>query len=295
MDMLKIVAEIREFHRRRDDYLRAEGNLTRQIKSMLRRLICHKYDLSPFRKGEGAIINPMSDVLYKTLEVQLKGCRRKIGPDSDGRAAAIYEEALYAVEVLMLSEYQIHQPRIFAEKQLIKMASTLPVVPWVESIKGLGIKGVGLGQIVGEAGDLSKYPSKAALWKRMGVAVFDGQRQRKTTDKVLAELYGYSPKRRSILFGLGESMIKAQGTYVPVYYREKERQLALHPELLDKKGGKGHISNRARRYMEKLMLRDLWQVWTGRKPIDYVPHGDAWPVPSVVADKANTTTIGQAV
>jgi len=237
----------------------------------------------------------MADILYKTLEVNLKGCRRKIADDSDGRAAAIYDEALYAVEVLMLSEYQIHQPRMFAETQLIKAASTLPVALWVESIKGLGIKGVGLGQIVGEAGDLSKYPTKATLWKRMGVAVFDGERQRKTKDKELAKLYGYSPKRRSILFGLGESMIKAQGTYAPVYYREKARQIEMHPDLLEKEGGKGHISNRARRYMEKMMLRDLWQVWTGRKPIDYVPHGDAWEDPMTGASEANTRESAQAV
>ena len=90
-------------------------------------------------------------------------------------------------------------------------------------------------------------------------------------------------------------MIRAQGAYVPVYYREKERQCELHPDLLAKKGGKGHMHNRARRYMEKMMLRDLWQVWRGSKPIDYVPHGAAWPTLVVVARKALPRATGQAV
>lgn len=305
-DFQDTLGDIREWHRRREDFLAAEGNLTRQMKSILRRIIAHHKNLDMSKPKDRAIASGFLDPAFNRIRKRGKffkgdaeGLVKDTGPVELVRSGdddeLIYWLGVMSIGPMAVALPFVKDPRMEAEKMLIGLAKELPVAEWARTIRGFGVdNGVGLGQIVGEAGDLGRFDKKGQLWKRMGLAVINGERQRKVKDKEMAALHGYSPRRRSVMFSLGDSMIRAQGTYVPVYYREKERQLAIHPELLDKKGGKGHIHNRARRYMEKMMLRDLWQVWTGRKPIDYVPHGDAWPALHQNADKAGDAVAGQA-
>lgn len=270
-ELTNTIADIRELHRRRQDFLAGEGNLKRQCRSVLTRFTCDQYSLNSTVQKERTKSIKLSHTIYDLLTEKTPA---KGAPKID---AEVLSAALGYVQPWLLSMPMFVKPKKEAEKALIKTALKLPIAEWMMTIKGIGVKsGVGLGQIIGEAGDLSRFTKKSQLWKRMGVAVIDGERQRKVRDAELAVVHGYSPNRRAILFNLGESMIRAQGTYVPVYYREKARQELINPELLDKKGGKAHIHNRARRYMEKLMLRDIWQVWTGRKPMDYIPHGDSF-------------------
>ena len=281
--MQDTVADICEWHRHREDFLAAEGNLTRQIKSVLRRIVAAYLGFSLANKNDRAKAAKFVVPLFKTARgkarivvgMNSKG-GRKTNPDPDKVLTNELIRAAAQIAPLMIALITVEEPRKHAEKKLIEITSTLPVASWVESIHGFGL--LGLGQIIGEAGDLLLYPTRMTLWKRMGVGLIGDERQRKCKDKEKAILHGYNPKRRAILFNIGDSMIKNVGTYAPVYYREKERQFLLHPDILKKLGGKAHIHNRARRYMEKMVLRDLWQVWNGRKPLDYIPHGDAWPV-----------------
>lgn len=196
-----------------------------------------------------------------------------------------------------------------AKKEMERLAKQLPV--WKEFGEGVrGFGAVSLAVIVGEAGDLSVYPKKGHLWKRMGVAVIDGVRQGgllKTASKEDWIEHGYNRMRRSKMFVIGEALVKAQvrkikddngedtgervatGPYGAAFLarKEYERQRAEAEGLTVAPAGKipakraaefmsdGHIHRRAQRYMEKRLLRDLWQAWNHRKAITAGPQDEA--------------------
>lgn len=181
-----------------------------------------------------------------------------------------------------------------ATKAMTALAATLPVAEWASGVRGFGT--LGLAIVVGEAGDLSLYPKKGHLWKRMGVAVnADGSRQGVipaglAKDGATAAWIEqkYSPRRRSRLYTIGSAMVMAGDTpYRQVYLARKRYEvekaeaqgLTVAPAgkiPTGKKAGYrslGHIDNRARRYVEKRLLRDLWKAW--REAIVNVPQGQA--------------------
>lgn len=179
------------------------------------------------------------------------------------------------------------------EKKIIALAKRLPVAPWVEGVRGFGLKS--LGAIVGEAGDLSGYATHCRLWRRFGLAPWEYQGQvkmgctwrKRSHEKLPAEewtKYKYSPRRRSVIFVIGESLLKGnRGIYRQHYDESKTKTRKMHPEWWlcedcggDKAkrgkckgcGGKGerpgHAHNHAMLLMTKLLLRDLWKEWHRR-------------------------------
>lgn len=151
-----------------------------------------------------------------------------------------------------------------AVKQMEKLAKASPVWPiYCENIRGFGA--ASLAVIIGEAGDLSNYSTIAKLWKRMGLAVFDGTRQGGLAKGAGAEAWiehGYSPIRRSRMWNIGDTIIKGNrdGYYRTLYLERKAFELAREPEM---KPIKAH--RRAQRYMEKRLLKHLWQAWREAK------------------------------
>lgn len=180
-----------------------------------------------------------------------------------------------------------------AEKAMTKLAEGLPVwEAWGKAVRGFGPKSLAV--VVAEAGDLSNYPDKSNLWKRMGLAVMDGARQGNPGKGATAEewiAHGYSPKRRSQVWNIGDTMLKAQvrkvkdgadedtgertslGEYGQCYLDRKAYELARAPEMT-----LAQAHRRAQRYMEKRLLKHLWQAW--RKAIGTVPERARKPVPS---------------
>ena len=83
---------------------------------------------------------------------------------------------------------------------------------------------------------------------------------RENLEGVIAELqrtiFDYAPHRRSIVWTIGDCIIKAKGEYKAVYNKRKVYERKAHPKLTD-----GHTHNRAKRYMEKRLLCDLWEEW----------------------------------
>lgn len=166
-----------------------------------------------------------------------------------------------------------------ALKLMEKLAKELPA--W--ETFGTGIRGFGAGSlavIVGEAGDLSNYSSHSKLWKRMGLAVMDGIRQGGLAKGAGAEAWiehGYSPSRRSRMWNIGDTIIKGNrdGYYRKVYLDRKAFELAREPEM---KPIKAH--RRAQRYLEKRLLKHLWQAWRGAvlgtsdKTVLCLPHDE---------------------
>jgi hypothetical protein len=147
------------------------------------------------------------------------------------------------------------------EKELVALAKQLPAWTWVESVRGVGPLGLAL--IVGETGDLAGYGGPARLWKRLGLAVIDGERQRRVAkDADLAIRMGYNPRRRALAYVMSEAMLKQNdGEYRAVYDARKVLESA---KLAGEKTAKGHAHKRAMRFMFKRFVRDLWCVWNGK-------------------------------
>lgn len=161
-------------------------------------------------------------------------------------------------------------------KTMTKLAESLPV--WTEFGKDVrGFGAASLAVILAEAGDLSNYPKKGHLWKRLGVAVLDGVRQGGLSKNAGAEAWiehGYNRERRSMIWNIGDTMLKAQvrkvkddvgedtgervalGPYGQAYLDRKAYELARAPDMPPIQAHR-----RAQRYMEKRLLRNLWQAW----------------------------------
>lgn len=169
------------------------------------------------------------------------------------------------------------------EKRIAKAARSLPVYPWAKAL--WGFSDLGLGKIVGEAGDLGAYRNPSCLWKRMGLAVIGDKRQRRVSDADEALLHGYNPQRRSVMWNIGGGVIGGMGKgvrplvgedwqaredwsqyqklYVSrlIYEAERDPTMAREPTAAGKLSFAAHAHNRAKRYVEKRLLRDLWRAW----------------------------------
>lgn len=128
--------------------------------------------------------------------------------------------------------------------------------------RGMAIKGfgeLGMAIIVGEAGDLASYSNPAKLWKRMGVAT----PQSYDSVTLAGEPCNKKPKRRrSALYTIGDALVKTNGDdgeYRGLYLARKAMELARTDD--NKPKSQGHADYRARRYMEKRLLRNLWRAW----------------------------------
>lgn len=238
-----LIAFIRETHKRRNDFLAEEGSLVRRMK----RIVC-----------------------------RLAGKKKVSDADLKPYIPSDHEKAPYKPMVpFTRSLYFIRSARKVEEKILKAAAEQLPVwLGFMQFIAGCG--SLTLGQIIGDAGDLSKYAGPAKLWKRMGLALIGGERQRKCRDKDLAAAHGYNPRRRALMFIVGDNLIKLnKGEYRAIYDAEKRRQiekahaegLKVAPAAKIPKGrtaeyrSEKHIHLRAKRYMEKRLLRNLWRAW----------------------------------
>lgn len=199
--------------------------------------------------------------------------------------------ALSALSPLILISASNRGPwvdlRSRVEKDMARLTRTLPVYDFAKSVRGFG--DLGLACLVAEAGiPIGDYRTVSGLWKRMGLAVFDGKRQQKCRDKDEAERHGYSPKRRAEVWAFcSDSMFRAQwrggdedagivagpiGVYGEIYARRRLRTdprieaTADLPATDRDKWTKGRCHNDARRVMSKALLRDLWHVWRGMPP-----------------------------
>ena len=236
-----LISSIRETHRERQDFHRAEKSLTLQIKARCRRLC------GGDKKGAGTLYDAM---LGKGEHDLSKHALVANGPFLEARAI-------------------LEGVRKAAEKQLNKLSKELAVAAFVEATPGMGYGS--LGAIVGECGDLSNYANPAKLWKRMGLAVMsDGKRQRRVAGAEALD-HGYSPSRRSVMWNVGQSVFKAQsaridketgevlkeaGPYRVLYDERKAYELERDPDI---KPILAH--NRSTRYLEKRLLRELWRAW----------------------------------
>lgn len=175
------------------------------------------------------------------------------------------------------------QQRKIIEKQMVKAARKLPVIHFQK--RTWGLSEVQLAQIIGETGDLNNYRRKSALWKYMELAVIDGERQRRKAEKYAALAHGYGGQRRSIMWNISNSLIGGMGKgirprfnedierredlseYQKLFIRRLRFEAEKDPEMYKGVTDEGkesytlHAANRAKRYVAKMLLRDLRWAW----------------------------------
>jgi len=159
--------------------------------------------------------------------------------------------------------------RLNVVKEMEALAKTLPIWAWAKDVRGLGPLGVAIiaAEASGPRGDVASYATKERLWKRLGLAVIDGQRQQKRADKDLAAAHGYNPRRRSEIWTIADSLFRAQ-------WRGAKEDVAAHPLGLY---GEAYLRRKcategrdwsdarrdadARRVMTKALIEDYWRAW----------------------------------
>lgn len=247
-----LIGLVIEAHRVRRSLLVAEGDMERRIKSKERSFAVARL------QHQGVVI-----------------ARDKFPPvtDTDRLLVAQTYPAFFTARDVLAAQ------RAETDKELVKLARQLPIYAWAKEQRG--ISELSIAAIVGEAGDLGNYSNVGKLWKRMGLAVFDGERQRKHTDAAKAAIHGYSPSRRSQMFVIGDNMIKAglRNPKDPVTKKPVGETAAISPWgqlYLDRRAYevtrdpeiKPIVAHRrAKRYMEKRLLREAWRAWRGG-PLD---------------------------
>ena len=278
-----VLAEIREQHRQRQDYHSAEKRLTNQIKAIWRRMSGGPATRDTRSHHAAGAEDDGDQAVRESTPVNPEPLPVSSAVSDLARAATVHlEEARDAIAV--------HRKR--HEKRMAALAVLLPVwKAWAVNVRGIGP--LGLAQLVGECGDVGSYRTVSGLWKRMGLAVITWcdacgarvngtpdacpschatnesdafwrrhERQRRIKgDAALA--HGFSATRRAIAWNIGEALVKQnRDVYRALYLERKALELARMPAGTKK----GHIHNRARRYMEKRFLRDLWLKWKGEAP-----------------------------
>lgn len=194
------------------------------------------------------------------------------------------------------------------EGEMEKVARTLHVWPWVESVRGFGAKGLAI--IVAESRiPIGEWRSVAGFWKHMALSVENGRAQR-LPEKVAPGDAGkvFNKRRRAEMFALGAALLKGQwlgdrdedgakpattgkpvavpahalGPYGEIYAAAKAKALPRVEATADLPAKIGGYANpakwtpkrcdvHAQRVMFKALLRDLWRVWRGLPPRGAAP------------------------
>jgi hypothetical protein len=257
-----IVAEIVQLHRHRRRWMKARTSLTLQCLAHARAML----------DGDKDAANAAFNRVYKVFTGK-KGAALKAGEDD-----------LFLLMVPYLHSIQrLEEEEKTYLKTMVKLTMQLPIAPFIKETKGLGEPSAAT--IIGEAGDLSKYPSIAGVWKRLGLAVINGERQRKVADAEKALLHGYDPRRRSIVWNAGNNLIGGMGAgrrpmdgeditlrddwtpYEKLFVERLRFEAEKDPthRRPNTKEGKDsyskHAAARAKRYVEKRMLKDMTLAW----------------------------------
>lgn len=200
------------------------------------------------------------------LDLQMQSIARRAydGDKDEGRKAlkaAIAEEsgALFLATRPFVGAIEIlAKERAIQERRIVKLTSGLPGESFVEAVRGFGR--ASFGAIVGEAGRLDGYPNHRHLWKRFGLAVIEGLGRQRRVAGEEAKLHGFNPERRALMFVVGDCLLRAQtapgAPFRGIYDQRKAYEIARDAEI---RPIVAHM--RAKRFMEKALLRDLWRAW----------------------------------
>ncbi len=197
----------------------------------------------------------------------------------------------------MISVRGFNEAKMIAEDDMLALVKQLEITAWIaeEEQKGFGL--LSLGKILGETGDLANYANPGKVWRRLGCAPFTKEgvtlmgatwRSRSKRKDVVTlhkkdwEEFGYSPRRRSLAYLIGEGLVKRnKSIYRERYDTAKAFTLKNRPDWTrcEKCKGTGRIGkskcenckgtgevkmrchNHAMLLATKLLLKNLWIEW----------------------------------
>ena len=210
-----------------------------------------------------------SGMTEKDRQKKMVEASKLIRDVSDGSADSPMKDIIL-VTLIGIDAFNTLQKQI--EKEMFPLAKELPVAngkqSWInrEQQKGFGVPLLSV--VIGETGDLANYSNPGKVWRRLGCApwTFDGKTLMGKTwrsgkyGKLPAsewEAFGYSPRRRSIAYLIGECLLKNnKSAYRKRYDETKAAVKAKHPDYSD-----GRCHNHGLLLMTKLLLKNLWLEW----------------------------------
>lgn len=281
-DLAPLIEELINLQRERVWLIRMKNRIENGTTAYVRRVLIGSADLSDAEREK---MNARAKSIVSKIENEkpLLPEERKAGVKCQhmilhGKKARLtFEESITASKITMPDGTV--SPGI--NNRMEQIAKQFPVWEWAKNIKGFGP--LGLAVIIAETGDLSNYANPGKVWKRLGLAPYNGKSGMAwrvsgglTKDEWID--FKYKPARRSEMFQRVEPLLKHQlakvktgerepGPYGRVYLDRKKYELDRDPEM-----SKGRAHDRATRYMEKRLLKHLWQAWRGL-PVsdDHVP------------------------
>ncbi len=264
------IAAIVELQKQRVFCIKTIGRLDRSVEAFIARYVGYTSDLDDKTR---------KDLFLKAQKfrraIEKSGQSQTVNQGQNAASASIHIEGvdhsvIDACAPIVLHSFNSRQSwdvhRDHVEKRMRQLAESLPVARWVKSVRGFGM--LGLAIVVGEAGDIANYATKERLWKRLGLAVIDGERQQRRTGVDEAAKHGYNPRRRAEFWTICDSMFRHQwngekddrpagpaGPYGEVYAARK----AYTSESRLWTGARRE--NDARRIMGKALIADLHAEW----------------------------------
>jgi hypothetical protein len=275
-----MIDHLAELQVRRKFYIGVVNRQTNAAKALVRRALGWRYD------AEDAGREKLNARAARIVAAALAGKEQK-AEDAAAFGALAFDLATIAaaIEPCTTARHEI-------ELEMKRTARKLPVwFAWAKDVKGLGE--LGLAAIIAEAGDLSGYPKKGHLWKRLGLAPLDGKAFSTWRMKggLTAEQWtdaGYSPRRRAEIYAvISEPLFRAQsvasGSYRAIYDRRREHTAETHPDWT-----KAHSHMDGLRIMTKYLIRDLWAAW---RALHAVPIQAASLVPANLSENRREAKI----
>ncbi len=256
-DLAAIIAEMRELQSQRRFCIKSQSRCDRSIESFIARGL--GFNAEQDEKQRKAAFAEAQRI---RREVEKGGIGRE---DHAGNRQGQHADAAPLILLSAQARQSWDAHRTQTEKRMEVLAKSLPVWAWASGVRGLGPKGVAI--IVGEAGDLSNYATVEKLWKRLGLAVINGERQQRKSGADAAKEHGYSPARRAEIWAVADSFFRHQwrgakddapahaiSIYGEIYARRKAATEGRDWTL-------GHRDADARRVMTKALVEHLWRAW----------------------------------
>jgi hypothetical protein len=256
-----IIEQIRAYHRQQRFMMKMQSRIDRSMEAYIR---CFVFGFSPMLPEA-----ERKEITKKTTAL-LKQCREYSAPEEyvDIAEMVLQSDASRACWDKLCSG---------RKRAMEKLAKQVPAAAWVEAQPGVGLHG--FAQIIGEAGDLSNYANPAKLWKRLGLAPYDGLamstwmretwRPRKLTSDEWID-NPFKPERYAIMAQIGQWLWvkqwtgkekappdgKPNGHYGEVYARRRAHTTQTHPDWTPM-----HSHKDALRILMKQFILDLWVEW----------------------------------
>ncbi len=275
-DLSATIDEIRYFHRQRVFAMDQRKRSDLALGAFLRTQLGWSRDLP--KEAAAAINEKASDAINigeKVIKQQAKAIEKR--KPVAGAEDTFFAEWSGLILGSLRGRAHYAEMEEYAVENMDRLARLLPVAPWfMENVFRTEAKSLAV--IIAETGDLSNYANPGKVWKRMGLAVMGEVRQGGLRRGAAAGewiAHGYSARRRSYMFVIGDTLLKGNEHYRAIYHQRKEdeRTKAAERGLIVAPSAKipakrkaefisdGHIHKRSQRYMEKRLLKDIWQAW----------------------------------